>query len=149
MNGLAVLHRAAALGFASVLAGAASVASLAAALAFAGVFAGAVVGFAFVLLVVGKRAGGDACLVSLDGGGADFRDETAAEDAGDCCASEDGFDGGVTLHDVCLCCFFGLFSARTAARTRGVELAKLAHWSAAIVRRGMPRIIPKKFSLKF
>src|SRR5258706_442796 len=104
MGGFAVLHRAATLALAGVLAGATSVAGLAAALAFAAVLAGAIVRFALLLVGDFASAAGDLA-VARGAGGLDFGDEAAGENARERCAGEDGFRGVDAFH-VCVVLWF-------------------------------------------
>lgn len=121
MHWLAVLHCAAALAFAGVLAGALVVAGFAAAFAFAGVLAGAVVGLAF--LVVGEEAGNvRGFLGLLELRGVEL-EGSAREDAGDCSAGEDGLCGGVAFH-VCFGFWFLWFSGRAHCRNGGSAIGK-------------------------
>ena len=104
MSRLAVLHGAAALAFAGVLASATSVAALAAALALAGILAGAVMGCALVLLLVGDSAGIDGGFLELGRAvhrGVGFGGEAAGNDARERGASEECFGGIDAFHVVC------------------------------------------------
>ncbi|MDB6156157.1 MAG: hypothetical protein JWL90_4610, partial [Chthoniobacteraceae bacterium] len=81
--------------FAGVLASAAFIASLAATLAFAGVFASAAMGIAFFFFV-SENAGGSAIALGLGGGRR--LDESAAEEASECGAGEEGLGRGIAFH---------------------------------------------------
>ena len=99
LDGLAVFHRATALAFAGVLAGATVIVGLAAALALTRVLALAIMGLALLLVRECARAGADVGLAGLGSVcGAQGGNSAARHDAGHGRAREESFGIVVTFH---------------------------------------------------